>query len=71
MIQRLDKSQAEHAKKDLENLTEEALSAKLRRKWYDLSAEGLCDAAKTVAEFGTPVITAVKAVLSLLSGITT
>jgi hypothetical protein len=63
----LPPEEAEHASKDLECLTSEATSTKPRKEWYELSAKGLLDAAKTVAAMVSPVTTAVKAVLALLA----
>jgi hypothetical protein len=57
--------QAETAK-DLATLSSEALSQAPRKKWYELSAEGLLEAAKAVGETAAPVVTAVKTVLALL-----
>lgn len=67
MIQRLPEMQQKQAAQDVQTLTDEALSEKPRRKWYELSAEGLIEAAKTVGEIATPVITAAKAVLAFLA----
>jgi len=57
----------EKAAKNLETLTKEATSKAPDRAWYELSASGLLDAAKTVAEMAAPITTAVKAVLALLA----
>jgi len=54
--------------KDLETLSSEAISQAPRRKWYDLSAEGLLEAAKAVGEIAAPVVTTVKTILGLLGG---
>jgi hypothetical protein len=59
---------AEKASKDLEVLTSEAVSKKPRKEWYELSAKGLMEAAKTVAGMAAPVTTAVKAILALIAG---
>lgn len=64
LIKALPDAQAERAAKNLRNLTEEATSQTRDRKWFDLSAEGLLDAAKAVASLTDPVTTAVKAVLA-------
>jgi hypothetical protein len=55
------------AAKNLEALTKEATSAKPDPAWYQVSADGLIEAAKTVAEMTGPITTAVKAVLALLA----
>jgi hypothetical protein len=57
---------AEKAAQDLETLTSEATSKTPRKRWYELSAEGLIDAAKTVAAFAAPITQAVQAVLALI-----
>ncbi len=67
MIQRLPEAEQKQAAQDLQTLTDEALSEKPRRKWYELSADGLIEAAKTVGEIAAPVITAAKAVLAFLA----
>lgn len=67
MIQRLPETQQKQAAQDLQTLTDEALSKEPRRKWYELSAEGLIEAAKTVGEIAGPVITAAQAVLAFLA----
>jgi hypothetical protein len=67
MTTKLPKEQAEQAARDLETLTTEATSKTPRRKWYELSAEGLIEAAKTVGEMAAPVVSAVKAILPLLA----
>lgn len=66
LAKQLPPEQAEAVSKDLETLTTEAVSKKPRKEWYELSAKGLLEAAKTVAELAAPVTTAVKAVLALL-----
>lgn len=54
------------AAKNLDALTTEATSNKPDRAWYEVSASGLIEAAKSVTELATPIATAVKAVLALL-----
>lgn len=66
LAKQLPPEKAEAVSKDLATLTAEAVSKEPRKPWYDLSANGLLDAAKTVAEMAAPVTTAVKAVLALL-----
>jgi hypothetical protein len=56
----------EQAAKSLDVLTKEATSKKPDRRWYEVSGEGLIEAAKTVADMAAPITTAVKAVLALL-----
>lgn len=66
LAKELPAEEAEKAARDLEALTDEVTSKNPRKKWYELSAEGLIDAAKAVGEIAAPVVTAVKAVLALL-----
>lgn len=67
MVEHLPPKKAEEVARDLETLTDEAISGKPRRKWYELSAEGLIDAAKAVGEAAEPVIKTVKRILPLLA----
>lgn len=66
MTKHLPVEKARDAAKDLEALTTEAVSESPRKRWYDLSAEGLLEAAKTVGEMAAPVVTCVKALIPLL-----
>jgi hypothetical protein len=54
------------AAKNLDILTKEATAKTPDRAWYEVSANGLIEAGKTVAELAGPISTAVKAVLALL-----
>lgn len=56
----------EKAAMNLEMLTKQATAKKPDRAWYDVSASGLIEAAKFVAELAAPITTAVKAVGALL-----
>lgn len=67
MCNHLSQEKAREAARDLETLTSEALSDKPRRKWYELSAQGLIDAAKTVGHIAAPVIAIVGSLLPLLA----
>ncbi len=67
LVKQLPPDEAESVSRDLSALSTEAVAKKPRKKWYDLSAEGILEAAKTVAELTGPVSTAVKAVLALLA----
>lgn len=51
---------------DLTNLVAEATKEQPRRRWYELSADGLIEAAKTCGAIATPVIDTVRKVLTLL-----
>jgi hypothetical protein len=64
---RLPPEVEEEAARDLDTLTKEATSDSPREEWYNLSAQGLIEAAKTVGKVATPVITAVKAILAILA----
>jgi hypothetical protein len=68
MIKVLSPAQQEQVASDLKILTNEATSEAPRRKWYELSAQGLLEAAKAVGETALPVITAVNTVVGLLTG---
>jgi hypothetical protein len=52
---------------DLSGLVAEATKARPRRKWYELSAQGIVDAAKTCGAVAAPVISTVNALLALLT----
>lgn len=68
LLKHIPKEQQEEVAKDLQVLTEEALSKAPRKKWYELSADGLIEAAKAIGEIATPVITTAKAVVAFLAG---
>ena len=68
LAEQLPEAQAKTLIKDLEALTTEAVSPTPRQEWYELSAKGILEAAKTVAAMAGPVTTAVTAVLALLAG---
>ena len=67
LAKKLPPEKAEVLSKDLNSFTDEVISKEPRKEWYELSAKGLLEAAKTVAEMAGPVTTAVKAVLALLA----
>lgn len=62
----LPPDKAEEVARDLDSLTKEATAAKPRRKWFEVSAEGLVEAARAVGEAAKPLIDTVKLVLALL-----
>lgn len=66
LAKRMPPEQAEQVARDLESLTKEATSKATAQEVVRVSADGLIEAAKTVAEMAAPVTTAVKAVLALL-----
>jgi hypothetical protein len=63
---KLSEADQQKAADSLDILTKQATSKKPDRKWYDLSAEGLMEAAKTVGDLAAPIGTALKAILPLL-----
>lgn len=68
MLKVLSPAQQKQVASDLKVLTDEATSEAPRRKWYELNAQGLLEAAKAVGETALPVITAVNTVVGLLTG---
>lgn len=67
LIKKLPEDKAQSVTQDLQALSAEATAKSPRRKWYELSADGLIEAATTVAAMSDPVTKAVKAVLALLA----
>lgn len=67
LARQLPPEKAEEVARDLEALTKEAVSPQPRRKWYELSADGLVEAAKTVGQVAAPIAATVKTILSLLA----
>lgn len=67
MAEKLDPKKAEEVARDLEVLTREATAAEPRRKWYELSGEGLIEAAKAVADIGPKVIALVGTIAKMLA----
>jgi hypothetical protein len=66
LIRDLPKDTAAQIAQDLSTFVSEASKAQPRRKWYELSGEGLIDAAKACAGMASPVIKTVKSILALL-----
>lgn len=52
---------------DLSSFVDEVTKETPRRKWYELGAKGLIDAAQACAGIALPVIATVKEILALLS----
>lgn len=52
--------------RDAETLVSETASAKPRKKWYELSIEGLKEAAETLGSVAIPVLTIVDKMAGLL-----
>lgn len=67
MAKHLPQESAREAARDLEILTKEATSGAPRRRWWELSVEGLKDAAKTVGEIAAPVLASVEKVIRFLT----
>lgn len=68
MAAQLPKEKQQEVAQDLRTLTEETTKPAPRRAWYELSANGLIEAAQAVAGLGPPVVEAVKVVLGLVVG---
>ncbi|MBN1766385.1 MAG: leucine-rich repeat domain-containing protein, partial [Sedimentisphaerales bacterium] len=60
---------AESMARDVETLSKEVVSSKPRRKWYEMSIEGLKEAASAVGEVGKPILVTVSKLLPLLTSI--
>ncbi|MCP4402814.1 MAG: hypothetical protein GY801_36615 [bacterium] len=69
MIEQLPKEQAEQVAKDLQTLTNEAISKKPRRKWWELSADGIKEAAKTVGDIGLSVLKNLDKIIPMLENL--
>lgn len=69
IIEVLPKETAREVEQDLDTLKSEVNSKKPRKKWYELSAEGLIKAATTIGTIGKPVLEIVTQILSTLRSI--
>ena len=67
LVKHLPPQTAKQVAQDLETLSAETVSPTPRPRWWQLSSEGLIEAAKTVATIGEPVIASVKALAGLLA----
>lgn len=67
MMAKMPTETAEQVARDLEMFVSEAVSKSPRPQWYQLSIDGLKDAAKNIGEIGLPVLKLAAAVLALLS----
>ncbi len=65
----IPKENAESMARDVESLSKEVTSSKPRRKWYEMSIEGLKDAARAVGEVGKPILVTTAKLLPLLNKI--
>lgn len=63
----LPKDTANQLSQDLSTFVSEASKPQPRRKWYELSAEGLIDAAKACAGAASPIIKTVEGIVTLLA----
>jgi len=66
LAKKLPPDQATQVKNDLATLTNEAKSPAPRRSMFDISAKGLLEAAKFVAEMASPIGSAIAALTTLL-----
>jgi hypothetical protein len=67
LVKHLPEDKAKQVAQDLETLSAETVSPTPRPRWWQLSSEGLIEAATTVAKIGEPVIASVKALAGLLA----
>jgi hypothetical protein len=68
-IARRAPEKAQQVKHDFEQLEKQAKSPEPRKNWYDVSAEGLMNAAKSVFETVEPMAGALMAVAKILFGV--
>jgi hypothetical protein len=66
MLKHLPAEQAQETRDDLKRLQEELQKPQPRKKWYNLSIEGLIQAAKNVGAIGGPVIELAGKILRLI-----
>lgn len=66
MVKNLSEEKQKEILQDLSSFIAEASKPEPRRKWFELSAEGLLEAAKACAGMASPVISTVKEVLALV-----
>lgn len=64
--EQLPKEQAEQVANDLQSLTNEATSEKPRKKWWELSAKGIKEAAQSVGEVGKSALMILKELIPIL-----
>jgi hypothetical protein len=67
MAKLLPEGKQKEVSQDLSSFVAEATKEAPRKKWYELSAEGLIEAAKACAGMASPVIATVKDVVALLA----
>lgn len=66
MVEQLSDEQKEQVTDDLQTFTKEATKKKPRQDWWQLSAKGLKEAAKTVGEIGVSVLTNLDKIIPIL-----
>lgn len=66
MAKQMEAAKSEAAARDLETLVTEATSSQPRRKWWEMSIDGLVEAAKTLGQVASPVIATASQVAKLL-----
>jgi internalin A len=66
MLEHLSAEQAAEVREDLKHLQEELQKPQPRKKWYNLSIDGLIQAAKNVGAIGVPVIELAGKILRLI-----
>lgn len=68
IAQKIDPKQAQRMGQDVETLSKEMSQPEPRRKWYEVSLEGLKEAAEAVGGIAAPIVATVKKLLPLLVG---
>lgn len=66
MLTKLPEEKKEEVAQDLDSFVKEVTKDMPRKKWYELSGEGLIEAAKACAGMAAPVTATVKSILALL-----
>ncbi len=66
MLPQLPEEKKQEAAQDLDSFVKEATKDTPRKKWYELSAEGLIEAATACAGMAAPVTATIKSILALL-----
>jgi hypothetical protein len=69
LIKDLDPETAKQAADDLDTFTKEATRAKPRRSFWEVSLNGLTDAAKKIGALGEPILKTAAALATLLSAV--
>jgi len=67
MVKVMSPEKQKEISQDLSTFVTEATKDKPRRNWYELSANGLIEAAKACAGIASPVISTVKSIITFLS----